>query len=111
MKSTTDHFTRRHFLRNTAAAGLLAGFESLAPAYARPGRKPRAEGGALDLTIDRQTIGIGGRRAAAIAVNGTLPGPLVRLREGRDAMIRVCATPQSRPIASSGRTPRSTGTA
>lgn len=79
--------TRRSFMRDSAAVGILAGFECLIPAYAKPAKGPR--GGPIDLTIDRQTIDIGGRSASAIAINGTVPGPLVRLREGQDAVIRV----------------------
>ena len=89
MKSAPDYFTRRQFLRNAAAVGALAGFESFAPAYARPGKRARESGGPVDLTIDRLSIDIGGRRVSAIAINGTVPGPLVRLREGQDAVIRV----------------------
>ena len=89
MKSAANRFTRRQFLRSAAAVGALAGFESFAPAYARPGKKTRESGGPLDLTIDRLNIDIGGRRASAIAINGTVPGPLVRLCEGQDAIIRV----------------------
>ena len=89
MNNPDPHFTRRHFLRNAAAASVLAGFESLAPAYARPGKKARESGGPIDLTIGHQTIDIGGRRVKAVAINGTVPGPLVRLREGQDAVIRV----------------------
>ena len=89
MHNPKSHFTRRRFLRNAAAASVLAGFENLVPAYARPGKKERETGGAMDLTIDRLSLDIGGRRASAIAINGTLPGPLVRLREGEDAVIRV----------------------
>lgn len=83
------HITRRNFLCNAAAASALAGLESLAPTYARAGEKTRKVGGPIDLTIDRLSINISGRRASAIAVNGTVPGPLVRLREGQDAVIRV----------------------
>jgi CopA family copper-resistance protein len=89
MNNPDSHFTRRHFLRNAAAVSALAGLESLVPAYARPGKKPRESGGPIDLTIAEQAIDIGGRRASAIAINGTVPGPLVRLREGQDAVIRV----------------------
>ena len=85
MKSTSPLFSRRHFLRN-AAAGALAGWESLVPAHARAGKK---SGKPIDLSIDHQAIDIGGRRAKAIAINGTVPGPLLRLREGEDAIIRV----------------------
>ena len=89
MNNPDSHVTRRHFLRNAAAVSALAGLESLVPAYARPGKMARATGGPIELTIDKQSIDIGGRRASAIAVNGTVPGPLVRLREGQDAIIRV----------------------
>ena len=80
---------RRRFLRLAAASGLLAAYESLVPAYARTRNQTRTADGSLDLMIGKQTIDIGGRRAAAIAINGTVPGPLVRLREGQEAVIRV----------------------
>ena len=88
MKPTFSTLTRRPFIRN-AAAGLLAAFESLAPAYARPGRKSRAGAGPIDLTIGKLSFDVGGKQFPAIAINGTVPGPLVRLREGQDAVIRV----------------------
>ena len=80
---------RRRFLRLSAAAGLLAGLERFAPSYAGASPLRRETGGAVDLAIAEQTIEIGSRRVAAIAINGTLPGPLVRLREGQEAIIRV----------------------
>ncbi len=80
---------RRHFIRYTAAASLLAGFESLVPAYARPGRKSRASAGRIDLTIGKLSFDVGGKQFPAVAINGTVPGPLVRLHEGQDAVIRV----------------------
>ncbi|MGI9088815.1 MAG: copper resistance system multicopper oxidase [Chthoniobacterales bacterium] len=78
--------TRRDFLRCGAAAGLCAGIESSVPAYAR------SNGGAIDLTIAKQRLNIGGRGTEAITINGSLPGPLLRLREGQDAVIRVTNT-------------------
>ena len=86
MTPPLNDLTRRNFLRDTAAVGLLAGFESIIPAYARSSRGSR---GPIDLTIDKQTLDIGGKRVSAIAVNGMVPGPLVRLREGQEAVIRV----------------------
>ena len=80
---------RRKFLRYTAAASLLAGFESLVPVYAQTGRKSRASGGPIDLTIGKLSFDVGGKQFPAVAINGTVPGPLVRLREGQDAVIRV----------------------
>jgi CopA family copper-resistance protein len=89
MNPATEYFTRRRFLLTTTAAGLLAGFENVVPAYALSGRKALEAGGALDLTIDSRALDLGGLRAEVVTVNGTLPGPLVRLREGQDAVIRV----------------------
>ena len=81
--------TKRQFLRNTAAASVLVGFESVVPAYARPMRISRASGGPIDLTIGKLSFDVGRKQFPAIAINGTVPGPLVRLREGQDAVIRV----------------------
>jgi FtsP/CotA-like multicopper oxidase with cupredoxin domain len=89
MESKTNHFTRRHFLRNAAAASVMAGFGGLIPSYARSGKKALETDGTIDLIIDRKNIAIGGRRTTAIAINGSVPGPLVRLREGEEAVIRV----------------------
>jgi CopA family copper-resistance protein len=75
--------SRRRFLRCTAAAGLV----SMVPSYARAVK--RGANGSIDLIISERKIDIGGRPAAALAINGTVPGPLVRLREGQDAIIRV----------------------
>jgi CopA family copper-resistance protein len=83
------YISRRHFVKGAAAAGFLAGFSGILPAYARPGRQSYLSGNAIDLFIGDQEIEIGGRRAAAISINGTVPGPLLRLREGQEAVIRV----------------------
>lgn len=46
-------------------------------------------GESIDLTIDRAHFSTGGRSGHAIAVNGTVPGPLIRLREGQDVRLNV----------------------
>ena len=95
MEHETNLFTRRDFLRFTAAAGLLAGAESLAPAYARQyegtERAQAASQGKniIDLVIQRKTIAIGERSATAVTINGSVPGPLLRFREGETVTIRV----------------------
>lgn len=43
----------------------------------------------IDLVIREQQLQFGKRRGSAITINGSVPGPLVRLREGRDAILRV----------------------
>ena len=95
MNSKTEQLTRRHFLKSVAAVGLLTGLDRLAPAYAAEyaglhkavttGEDTRA----IDLRIQRTTLRIGDRQAKAVTVNGSIPGPLVRLREGQNAILRV----------------------
>lgn len=89
MSTDVPHFTRRKFVKATAAAGLLAGLGAIVPAYARSGRNGELSGNSIDLSIGEKQIEIGGRRYSAIAINGTVPGPLIRLREGQEAVIRV----------------------
>ena len=91
--------TRRRFVAASGAIGLLAGLEKLTPAYARSlapldrlrtRETSRAVDEAVrDLIIRDAPIEIGGRRATATAINDTVPGPLLRFREGRDYTIRV----------------------
>ncbi len=96
--------TRRRFIHSTGALGLLAGAEALLPSYAwadssrRPigassaeELRPRMVNGAAvyDLTIAETAFTVAGRRTTATTVNGTVPGPLLRLREGEDAILRV----------------------
>jgi len=88
MNDDLPPLSRRNFVKGAAVVGLLAGIDSIVPAYARP-LNGQLGGSSIDLSIGEKEIEIGGRRAAAIAINGTVPGPLVRLREGRDAVIRV----------------------
>ncbi len=45
---------------------------------------------ALNLTIDRSRMNVAGRQTkSAITVNGTIPGPVLRMREGQDVVIHV----------------------
>ncbi len=45
--------------------------------------------GVLDLGIQSLPLVINGRTGMGIGVNGSIPGPVVRLREGQEAVIRV----------------------
>ena len=85
---------RRRFLQSSAALGLLQAFRGLAPAYAEgvpgPGAELRVGGERVaDLVIARTPFGFGGRNGSAITVNGTVPGPLLRFREGETVTLRV----------------------
>ena len=94
--------TRRVWLQQASALGAWAVLERLAPAYAwaettaaavrpRPQPNPSGQTGgtAIDLTIDDLAFTVDGRVGGAVAMNGSVPGPLVRLREGQDAVLRV----------------------
>ena len=86
-------FSRRRFLEFSASAGVLAVFQQMIPAYAQqsPGREKKAgpSAGVFDLAIGEENIGIGDRQGRAFVINGSLPGPLLRFREGEDVTIRV----------------------
>jgi len=94
----SDHhptWTRRRFLASTGAAGgtlLLGRFVTgCASAIVPPARRTlvTARGDTIDLRIAETRLGIGGRSAVATTVNGSVPGPELRLREGRDVVLRV----------------------
>lgn len=91
---------RRRFIQYLGRAGALVLAGRFAPAYAFPdprsaavpaSDRARAPGGEdrIDLVIDRLPFAVGGRSGTAIAANGSVPGPLLRLHEGRLAVIRV----------------------
>ncbi|BDI61974.1 copper resistance system multicopper oxidase [Qipengyuania nanhaisediminis] len=85
---------RRSFIASTA--GLAAAASLPMPAWARGQSLPHARNGFgelagedLSLTIGDAHFTTGGRSGHAFAVNGTVPGPLIRLREGQDVRLHV----------------------
>lgn len=85
---------RRRFIQSAAAIGLLQAFRGLAPAYAQgvsgAGSELRVGGERIaDLIIARTPFGFGGRDGTAVTLNGTVPGPILRFREGETVTIRV----------------------
>ncbi|MBI2798698.1 MAG: copper resistance system multicopper oxidase [Gammaproteobacteria bacterium] len=86
---------RRRFVHASVTLGLLAGLHRIAPAYAvepsglKASSVGDSEANGIDLLVREETLQFGERRGAAVTINGTVPGPLVRLREGRDAILRV----------------------
>ncbi|MAT51643.1 MAG: copper resistance protein CopA [Porticoccaceae bacterium] len=90
---------RRKVLKTLAGLGGLGLFGALLPAYGRspspfnggatpvPGGTPRSV--EMDLRIDRKVVDIAGARASATTINNGIPGPLVELWEGQDAVLRV----------------------
>src|SRR5690349_89921 len=92
----TKLVSRREILRGAAALGLSAVMERLVPSYARASATGAAaqqlaglSGDTIDLTIAETPFRVGNRTATARTINGTVPGPLIRLREGQDVTLRV----------------------
>ena len=88
--------SRRNFMLGSAG---LAGAGLAMPAWARGANMAEAgkgpgtvSGESIDLTIGRSTFRTGGRSGHAVTVNGTVPGPLVRLRQGQNVRLNVTNT-------------------
>ena len=86
---------RRDFLRGVGLAGGTAVFAAWMPAWAQSVSAgltapiPTVSGTAITLRIARQSMTIDGRQFPAIGVNGTVPAPLIRLREGQQVRLNV----------------------
>lgn len=82
--------TRRRFVQGLAAAGVVAGLKpGLARAQAPPASLPVLSGDRIDLTIDEVPFNVTGRPRMATAINGSVPAPTLRLREGDTVTINV----------------------
>ncbi len=95
-RGITHPLSRRQVLKGGAALGLgSAAALSLRPSWADPWGQANVyakgvqEGPELSLAIRRESILIDGREARPISINGTSPGPMLRFKEGQDAVLRV----------------------
>ncbi len=87
-------FNRRHFLGAALGGSAVAAIPGLLPAWARSSTAgnlgiPSLTGTEFNLDIGTFPVRIDGRAGLATGVNGTLPGPLLRFREGEDITINV----------------------
>jgi CopA family copper-resistance protein len=87
-----EDWSRRRFVRGLAAGGVVAslgGWPKLA--WGRLVRQQPGElsGTSFDLTIGETPMNITGAPRVAQTINGTLPGPLLRFREGDIVTLRV----------------------
>ena len=89
---------RRQFLRAAAIGGAGAGFVAAMPAWAQPVSGglarplPTVSGTDIALTIGKVAVRVDGKVSRAVGVNGTVPAPLVRLKEGQKVRLRVSNT-------------------
>jgi CopA family copper-resistance protein len=81
--------TRRTFVHGAGAGALLVtGWPDRV--FAQAAQRPQElTGPEFDLTIDEMPVNFTGAARRAIAVNGQVPAPLLRMRQGDDVTIRV----------------------
>jgi CopA family copper-resistance protein len=88
--------SRRRFVQGLAAGGVLLGASAWpniaaarAPAATALGTAPVLTGTEFDLTIAETVVNFTGRPRTATTINGSIPGPTLKLREGDTVTIRV----------------------
>ncbi len=90
MIDTTTVMRRRDLLAGSVGLSALAAMPAWAQSHGA-GLAPRAvlSGPDITLTVARQHMMIDGKPYHAIGINGGVPAPLIRLREGQTARITV----------------------
>jgi CopA family copper-resistance protein len=80
--------SRRRFTQGLVIGGALTGLGLWRPLAATTTRQVLS-GNAFDLQIGTMPVDFTGRTRQAVVVNGLLPGPTLRMREGDDVVLRV----------------------
>ncbi len=89
---------RRNLLRGAAYAGGSLALAPLFPAWAKSGTHGAASstdilaGEDIALSVGHSAFKTGGKSGHAITVNGTLPAPIIRLKEGQNVRLSVTNT-------------------
>ncbi|MGC4028670.1 MAG: copper resistance system multicopper oxidase [Steroidobacteraceae bacterium] len=97
-RSPPSRLNRRDLLGMAAGTAGMWATQGLLPAWAQTASmgirraEPALTGPDIRLTIGHSTFSVGGRSGHAITVNGTLPAPLLRLREGQHVRLAVSNT-------------------
>lgn len=97
ISSRSDRFAidRRKFLTRSAGAASLLGLGHTLPAWARGSHSGTVahkgsdvlSGEHMTMSVADASFATGSRHGPAVTVNGTLPGPLLRLREGQNLVV------------------------
>ena len=93
-----SHVSRRALLRGAVLTSSGLALAPLFPAWARSGTaglNPASEvlsGESIALSIGHSPFTVGGKTGHAVTVNGTLPGPIIRLKEGQRVRLAVTNT-------------------
>jgi CopA family copper-resistance protein len=86
---------RRQLLRGASQLGGGIALSSLLPSWAQsatPGPKPTLPtlaGPNIDLRIGHSSLNVDGTASHAVTINGTVPGPLLRFKEGQSVRLSV----------------------
>ena len=93
---TSPYQPRRKFLQGIAAGGVVLGLASWRDLLAAPQSRTKPSGIShtksgteFDLTIAKTPVNFTGKPRMATTINGTIPGPTLRWREGETVTIRV----------------------
>lgn len=97
MKKITDlSLSRRRFVTGVAAGGLWYGLGGMTSSFALDSKNNRnysgprtMRGKQFDLNIGYQPVNYTGKERIATAVNGSVPAPILRWREGERVTLRV----------------------
>jgi FtsP/CotA-like multicopper oxidase with cupredoxin domain len=82
---------RRRFVQGLTVAGIGLGFGLVRPVAAAEAMTPAASltGNDMDLDVRRATVDFTGRARSAVTINGGVPGPILRWKEGETVSLRV----------------------
>ncbi|SNB45368.1 copper resistance system multicopper oxidase [Geobacter sp. DSM 9736] len=95
MNENVQDVTRRKFLRGFVAIGTVTAFGRMLPptpvfaATTSMVPKPASGPGRYDISVHQFKLRVDGEWGNAVAMNASVPGPLLRFREGEEAVIRV----------------------
>ena len=95
-KNPPFRLDRRSFLGSALAGGVALGLAEAFPAWAQSGSHGLAakgistlSGDEIRLTVSESGFDVNGRTGHAITINGNIPAPLIRLREGQNIRLVV----------------------
>ena len=107
-KIQSSSMPRRRFVQGLVAGGVLAAFPSIIHAASSlftdtiTGNAPELSGKIIELVIDESPVNFTGVVRMATTINGSIPAPTLRLREGDDVTIKVTnklSVPSSIPVS------------
>ena len=84
-------FDRRQLLRGASAIGGGLALTTLLPGWAQSATPtlPTLTGPNIDLRIGHSELKVDGRTGHVVTINGTVPGPLLRFKEGQTVRLSV----------------------